>query len=36
VDQEMCSKRKEKLDGQIIKMEIQDILEKGIEIDYND
>lgn len=30
------SKKREKLDGQMIKMEIQEILEKGIEIDYHD
>lgn len=30
------TKKKEKLDGAMIKMEIQEILEKGIEIDYQD
>jgi L-lysine 2,3-aminomutase len=30
------TKKKEKMDGAMIKMEIQEILEKGIEIDYQD
>jgi hypothetical protein len=35
VDNEI-TKKKEKIDSAMIKMEIQEILEKGIEIDYQD
>ena len=36
IEKDMKSKKWEKLEGQMIKMEIQEILEKGIEIDYQD
>ena len=36
IESDMQSKKREKIDGQMIKMEIQEILEKGIEIDYQD